>query len=595
MGMKKALAGMGALLLFTACKSNDKAGTKDLVVSQADGIRRIYFQENGLIKTATCSSRLAADPAQENIRSARSKCREQLSSGVKPEAFRAALLKYFKQAYRTEALSAYEEASLADTMAQIQDAAFLTTGNEARKQEASAAEIGSVWLRFLPFAAGALPSDVPPNAAPTNGTAFENLQVTVGSDQSEIEIRGQEWPADVNLISVFARTSDGQGICPAFIDVLSISKLIGGKPAPAFGGSVIGGSRFLLTEPLKSINGIRLGILPNTLSPLYSPTVQCQLTLTAIKIQPLELNYQIYIPDPIKLDARDQKMTDLVASPEARSWHFLWHGVRNGWPYFSPEEKKEIRDKLGAEWDLDTGGTGSRAASGEEFLHMHHNMVTALRVALGSDMYEAWVQPPAPNDPLFPVPGYSDPNLRPFYDAVYNDLSNMHRQAIDPARLKNMSLSQYGIWLEEGMHNLMHTTWAHPTQWYTSYSPTMQEILSNPGKYPEFSHPSNNSLAGTYTSHTNPTFYRLHGYIDNRIQTWLDANGYKTISDKCDPKDKACYQWKRSWDGKLPAKVVELLNSHKHDLDPKKIGELSAPVFREIAKASQMIPNVSKP
>jgi hypothetical protein len=48
----------------------------------------------------------------------------------------------------------------------------------------------------------------------------------------------------------------------------------------------------------------------------------------------------------------------------------------------------------------------------------------------------------------------------------------------------------------------------------------------------------------------NPTFWKLHGWVDDTIVKWLDANGYRTIADQCN--DSGCYQWKSTWVGPEP-------------------------------------------
>lgn len=578
------------LLLLSACKSSGDGNVKDLLVTQGDGKRRIYYTEKGLVKTGLCPADLD-ESILADTSEVRKTCREGLSAGVKTADFRQALIKYFSEAYRTTQLSSEEEADLNTLMAEIEAGDQLFSGTEARPQESNPYEARSVWLQFMPFAAGALPNPTPASKPPVTGTVFKSLDVKLSDETAEYEVEPQEWPEEINLISILANAEDKSGLCPATIVLLSVARLdSNGKLAPLFGGEVIGGKRFLINQPVKKIAGFRFSVTGDANSPSYKPGAKCTLALTAAKVEPLQLNYKVYIPDPVKLDARDNKMAELMATPEVRAWHFLWHGIRNAWVDMSTAERQEVREKLGKEWDLEQGGTGDRRESGEEFLHMHHKMLEALKNHLGDQMYDAWTAPPAPDDSKYPMPGYVDPNTHGYYRSVSNQLANYHSRATDLARVKSMTLSQYGLWLEEGLHNLMHNTWAHPTQWYYSYEPTLQEIMSDPDKYPMFAHPTNNSLVSTYTSHTNPTFYRLHGYIEARIQTWLDAHGYKTIKDKCEPGDRTCYQWKRTWDGVLPSRIDSYLKGHQHGIDPKKVGELSSPVFREISKASQMIP-----
>jgi len=68
-----------------------------------------------------------------------------------------------------------------------------------------------------------------------------------------------------------------------------------------------------------------------------------------------------------------------------------------------------------------------------------------------------------------------------------------------------------------------------------------------------FDDPAYDYLGGTYSSHVNPVFFRVHGWVDDRIQTWLDAHGYQSIglASECQGKT-ACYTWLSD-----PAYVIE--------------------------------------
>ena len=48
---------------------------------------------------------------------------------------------------------------------------------------------------------------------------------------------------------------------------------------------------------------------------------------------------------------------------------------------------------------------------------------------------------------------------------------------------------------------------------------------------------SNDWLVDLYSSQANPWFWKLHGWVDDRIEDWRKANGLKTIT------------WKGTWIG----------------------------------------------
>jgi hypothetical protein len=53
--------------------------------------------------------------------------------------------------------------------------------------------------------------------------------------------------------------------------------------------------------------------------------------------------------------------------------------------------------------------------------------------------------------------------------------------------------------------------------------------------------PSYNWLGDTYSSHVNPTFWKLHGWVDRCIDGWMAANN---LND--------AVPWKGTWAGPMP-------------------------------------------
>ncbi len=582
------------LLPIIGCKTRGPAsGLKDLVVTAPDGSRRVYFLDGDLIKTGLCAKDAKTLPNQMTVEELRKICSEQLTAGVTAAVFRENILNLFKQTYRTESLSSNEVLTLNRLIAEIQDNSINTT-DQADESKAAADDIASIWPQFMPFAAGVSPMPFPEDLdrTPIQSTIASEVKVSLTSNGTEYEVNNLQFADAVNLFGLVANKADNSGSCPGVMDVLSVTRMDGDTPVPVFGGAVVGGSRFLLNMPASKVSSVRFVIYYDEMSTDFTEGMECTVGLTASLIEPLQTGYKVRIPDPVKMDERDLKMAAMMAKPEVRAWHFLWHGIRNSWPSLSEDERNDIRTRLGKDWDAEAGGTGNADEKGEEFLHMHHAMLGALRSHLGDQMYEAWLEPPKPDDAKYPVPQAQDPTLKKYFDARYKTLMTWHKRAIDEKWVKTQSLSEYGLWLEANLHNNMHMTWAHPTQWYTSYEPSMEEIMSQPNKYPAFNHPSNNSLAGTYTSHVNPNFYRLHGYVDARIQTWLKAHDFDKIAEICPAYDSKCYQWKRTWDGGIPAAITDVA-SHQHSIDPAKIAELKDSTFREVARASQMIPGTA--
>jgi hypothetical protein len=79
---------------------------------------------------------------------------------------------------------------------------------------------------------------------------------------------------------------------------------------------------------------------------------------------------------------------------------------------------------------------------------------------------------------------------------------------LDPERLKSMTLDELGIAIEWSVHGWMHMRWSgapHSDSFSTS--------------------PDNDWLFVPWSSHVNKVFWKLHGWIDKRIDDWAAATG----------------------------------------------------------------------
>jgi hypothetical protein len=238
-------------------------------------------------------------------------------------------------------------------------------------------------------------------------------------------------------------------------------------------------------------------------------------------------------------------MQEMMGSRGHRMWHYLWHGIRNSWPRMSSAERNQIRSILGDGWTRKSSETAQNPdpAMGEEFLYMHREMIGMVQAMLGNEMYERWRQPPAPNDARWPLPNGNNFQT----NQEYQQLMAWHAQATDANRLRTMTLAAYGNWLEMTIHNAMHMRWADQNKAIPGVM--AGGLFSEPR--PEWDLPSNDYLGSTYSAHVNVIFWRLHGYVDDRINDWLKANNYTSASTDC--TTSSCYRWRGTWTGPLPA------------------------------------------
>lgn len=259
------------------------------------------------------------------------------------------------------------------------------------------------------------------------------------------------------------------------------------------------------------------------------------------------------MPAPVPLPVRL-----FLASREMRLHHYLWHGARNGWlTTFSERAKTRFRE-IG--WEpprpaVRLGPDGRRQPildhdSGEDFLFMHRQMIAALndRLAEVADpaypRIEGWARVPAPDDREYPVPpAFEVPDNPGLTEAVrsrktgdfYHDtMVPRERRFTDPDQLRSVTLGRLGAELEFTIHNAMHMRWCTAV---TRLRPDPAES-EDPRAIPfEWDDLANDWLGDTYSSHVNDVFWKLHGWVDARIDGWAEANQVEEI------------EWTGTWEG----------------------------------------------
>jgi hypothetical protein len=232
-----------------------------------------------------------------------------------------------------------------------------------------------------------------------------------------------------------------------------------------------------------------------------------------------------------------------MATREHRSHHFLWHLMRTSWMRLTAPQRRALLARFPG-WEpprpaLDADGQPIRDNnSGEDFLYMHRQMIATVNEILarvGDPSYpkvEGWENSPAPDDPDYPVPeltGLEDVKSASYYHQTMKPLAD---RFTDPSYLRSVTLGQLGSDLEFDIHNDLHMRWAGPSAvGFRPRTPVTEEID------PRWDDPAYDYLGDTYSSHVNPIFWKLHGWVDNRIEDWRLANGIEEI------------QWTGTWEG----------------------------------------------
>ena len=111
--------------------------------------------------------------------------------------------------------------------------------------------------------------------------------------------------------------------------------------------------------------------------------------------------------------------------------------------------------------------------------------------------------------------------------------------------IKGISLSEYGARIESTIHNNLHNRFAYYGYGRPSAADPLNKENWDKMWKDTFDSPNYDALGDSYSSHVHPWFYRLHGWVDARIDDWLRVNGYASVgtADECKGKAQPCYIW----------------------------------------------------
>jgi hypothetical protein len=253
-----------------------------------------------------------------------------------------------------------------------------------------------------------------------------------------------------------------------------------------------------------------------------------------------------------------KELLEILASRHYRLHHCVWHSVRDNWgdpTKISEADKEEIRQ---LNWEpprpnqLPTRGkTGNREpdnGAGEDFLYMHRQMILEVRNLLNENSLpsiESWKSIPAPNRDSDNRDGFS---IFPVWDRQlgeadtkglgmiksdeywYSRMSFLERKFKDSSYLATLSLDQLGAKIEWLIHNLMHIRWSSlPNDPETGNKlPGGRSEKDINEKWVRFESNGQiiyyDDLNDTLSSHVHPIFWRLHGWVDDRINDWFAAH-----------------------------------------------------------------------
>lgn len=255
------------------------------------------------------------------------------------------------------------------------------------------------------------------------------------------------------------------------------------------------------------------------------------------------------------------QISTMMAGREHRVHHYLWHTIRDGWFRFDQPTRKALKMR---HWDpprpaVGLDGSGRRVwlldnDSGEDFFYMHRQMIAHVNAALkqvGQSDYpkvEGWKQIPAPGDTDYPVPpawDSGDARLNTTLNNVKSDefyetrLLPMAKQLTDDGYLATVSLGKLGAQVESTVHNWLHMRFcARVVPLRPDNESINEETIDQ-----KWDEPSYDWLGDTYSSHVNPVFWKIHGWVDDRIEQWARVHKVSQIA------------WKGTWVGNMPGHV----------------------------------------
>jgi hypothetical protein len=271
----------------------------------------------------------------------------------------------------------------------------------------------------------------------------------------------------------------------------------------------------------------------------------------------------------------------------ARRMHYcLWHEVRDNWLTYPRDLQSELRK---AGWEPSRPANDEKGEplltndSGEDYLYMHRQTTRYANKILakaGDPTYpriEGWLNIPSPDDAdfLVPAPWFDPaefPAINQFIARSKTDLTfekylkPWESMFTDPGFLKDINLGTLGSLIHSTVHTTVKRRWSTvPGARRPEPGPEFEAIPI------EWDDPRYDYLADFYSMQVNPVFWKLSGWIDERIENWKLVHGVFGNDF-----------WKGKWMGKIP-KVENGASAELHDrLDDPAVASKHAEEIEQI-------------
>lgn len=247
----------------------------------------------------------------------------------------------------------------------------------------------------------------------------------------------------------------------------------------------------------------------------------------------------------------------MMASKRHRLWHATWHTARSEWINLRRETSRRRIAELG--WEIRRPPRRRRAdgsalvldnGAGEDFLFMHRAMIGMVRDDCrmqGIEPPAAWKTLPRPDaEQVVYSPVEGDGGVTEFRrnaalsgnmvlatkdwaktpDFFTSVVKNWESHFTSAATLEALSLGALGVLMEFTIHNAMHRRWCSLARDPETGEALRDPETGEPDIRPSFDFsdkwdsPRYDYLGEFYSSQLNPVFWRMHGWVDARVEDW---------------------------------------------------------------------------
>lgn len=271
-------------------------------------------------------------------------------------------------------------------------------------------------------------------------------------------------------------------------------------------------------------------------------------------VEPREIEGVALIPEAVAM----------LADETHRLRHTVWHMLRGQW--WDPGMTPDVRAQLAAKgWEIkdppfrQAGGLDLSNGAGEDFLYMHRRMVRMLNevyIDAGMTPPAPWLDIPAGLGPQIAYKAELDqqtggvefvidlensgvmvpPATDEFMEQTGNsqfllfnktatgfqlNLSMLATRLRSSAFAATQSLGAYGNLIEFTVHNWMHMRWASTSSDPETGASAVRRAFDISAKW---NRPEYDYLGDFHSSHVNPIFWKLHGWVDGCVDVWFAAH-----------------------------------------------------------------------